>query len=77
MTKRKEYEEYLNDLYDSYECMINTEHCWGGNDKTPEQQHRALILARKGLYGTVLRLHDPIAFTVGFNDWKIDKHSTL
>jgi len=73
MTKRKQYEEYLNELYDVDTCLEQTEHCWAGNDKTPAQKTSALRVAKEGRYGTVLRLYDPIAFTVGYNDWKLNK----
>ena len=28
---------------------------------------------RKGLYGTMLRKHDPTAFNVGYNEWRRKK----
>lgn len=54
---RKEYEEYLNNL-------------------NSEIQFKDFILGgklRNGLYGKLLRKYDPIAFEVGFNDWKREK----
>ncbi len=70
MTKRNQYENYLNGLFTSEECLEKTEHCWAGNDKTIKEKQSALNYAQNGLYGTVLRLYDQIAFTVGFNEWK-------
>ena len=70
MTSRNEYEAYLNGIYDVGMTLVNTEHCWAGNDKTLKERAEARKLAEQGLYGTVLRLYDPIAFTVGYNDWR-------
>ena len=70
MTNRGEYENYLNELYDSETCLEKTEHCWAGNDKTKDEKESALMIAQQGQYGTVIRFYDPIEFTVGYNDWK-------
>ena len=70
---KKAYEEYLNNLYSRGETLELTEHCWYGNDKTPREKTSARYLASQALYGTCLRKHDPIAFQVGFQDWKISK----
>jgi hypothetical protein len=70
MTNRSEYENYLNELYDSETCLEKTEHCWAGNDKTKDEKESALRLAELSQYGTVLRYYDPIAFIVGYNEWK-------
>ena len=69
LKKDREYVEYLNTLYTIEEVIEKTEHCWAGNDKTPQQQRNALFLARAGDYGTVLFKYDRIAFNVGFNEW--------
>jgi len=71
MTKsKKEYEDHLNNLYSIYDCLKNTEHCWAGNDKTFAQKKGARLLAEAGHYGTVLKKYDPIAFNVGYNEWR-------
>ena len=72
-TNRKEYEQYLNELYDSETCLEKTEHCWAGNDKTKTEKRLSLNLAVQGMYGTVLRRYDQIAFTVGYNEWKLER----
>jgi hypothetical protein len=69
MSKRTEYEEYLNELYDMETVLDETEHCWAGNDKSEVDKATARSLAEQGMYGTVLKKFDPIAFNVGFNDW--------
>lgn len=68
---RKAYEEYLNDSFSPNYTRRHTEHCWAGDDKTPAQKRSALRLANKGLYGTILRKHDPIAFEVGYQEWSL------
>ena len=54
MKTKKEYEIYLNSI---------------GASLSPEE----FIIGgkfRRGKYGTMLRKYDPIAFEVGFNEWK-------
>jgi|GEM_PF-6666919 len=67
---KKEFDEYLNSQFTSKEVMDNTEHCWAGNDKTPDQKNRAKLLARAGNYAKCLKQFDPVAYNVAFNDWK-------
>lgn len=56
---RGAYEQWLNDLSDTVE-----EGAWwmGGI-------HRIYHKSRKQ-YGTALRKHDPIAFEVGYKEWR-------
>lgn len=51
---KKEYEKYLNEIG----LSLDEDHFIIGGKK------------RKGKYGTMLRKHDPIAFSVGYNDWR-------
>lgn len=51
---RKAYEKYLNELSDS---ICEEVFIMGGK-------------MRHEKYGTALRKHDPIAFEVGFQEWK-------
>lgn len=67
---RKAYEQDLNKLHNPQAVLELTEHCWAGKDKRPTHQRRARRLAEMGLYGTVLKEFDPIAFNVGYNEWK-------
>lgn len=55
------YEKYLNELRPSYDSEL-----WiiGGCDK-----RRTYYPNR---YGTALKANDPIAFQVGFNEWKLN-----
>ena len=57
---KKNYEEYLNDLYSN--CII-LEECPGIYDYLPKP------LLERGKLGTCLRKHDPIQFEVGFDEW--------
>ena len=49
------------------------------NENSPEVESESWIiggkrrerLAANQKYGTALKLHDPIAFQVGYNDWKL------
>jgi len=56
---KKVYEEYLNDLY-------------YGQDISEGQYSyiNAIRLLRVGKLGTALRKHDPIAFYVGYSEWR-------
>jgi hypothetical protein len=53
------------------------------NDNSPEQGSDKWIIGGtirmaamwKQEYGTALRKHDPIAFEVGYNEWKRNKNS--
>lgn len=54
MKTKKEYENYLNSIGTS---LSEEEFIIGGK-------------FRRGKYGTMLRKYDPIAFEVGFNEWK-------
>ena len=54
MKTKKEYEIYLNSIGAS---LSQEEFIIGGK-------------FRRGKYGTMLRKYDPIAFEVGFNEWK-------
>lgn len=51
---KKEYENYLNEIGLSLD------------------EDRFIIGGKKrnGKYGAMLRKHDPIAFSVGYNDWR-------
>lgn len=62
MTK-KQYEEYLNDLYagDGETCLNHLAYIVKHHPRT-----RTTALA--GKYGTLLRRYDPIAFEVGKRD---------
>ena len=54
MKTRKQYELFLNDL-------------------GFEDDEEKMIIGgklRRGKYGTMMRKYDPIAFEVGFNEWK-------
>jgi hypothetical protein len=54
------YEKYLNDLY-------------YGQDISGFPEYQYLLkkqLLQKGKLGTVLRKDDPIAFEIGFSEWK-------
>ena len=60
MTKtRKDYEEYLNEIYSPDEAL----------DVGAYMLPRAKRLLNEGKYGFALRKYDPIAFNVGFNEW--------
>jgi DNA-directed RNA polymerase subunit RPC12/RpoP len=61
---QKEYEAYLNDLY--YGTDLNED------ERYVYLSDRAFRLLRKGKLGTALRKYDPIAFNVGFGEWKGD-----
>ena len=65
---KKDFEEYLNEMFSVSDTLRKTEHCWAGNDKTPTQKYSARKLALEAKYGTVLRRFDPIAFEVEYND---------
>lgn len=67
---KTEYEKYLNNLHNIDVVMELTEHCWAGNDKSSIDKKCAKSYAKRGMYGTVLRKYDPIAFEVGYNEWK-------
>lgn len=54
---RKAYEEYLNELSDS---ICEEAFIMGGKK-------------RRGKYGTAQRKYDPIAFEIGFHEWKLDQ----
>lgn len=56
------YEKYLNDLYYGQDLWG-----YGISDYTYLNAPRLLI---KGKLGTALRKHDPIAFNVGFDEWR-------
>jgi hypothetical protein len=61
-TTRKAYEKYLNSL-----ALDNADgkYIIGG---------RLRIEAFSLNYGTAIRKHDPIAFEVGYNEWKLNQH---
>ena len=69
---KKEYEEYLNNLYDFHTCRDLTEHCWAGNDKSHQAKQSALKLGLQCKYGTILKRFDPIAFEVGYQEWRMN-----
>ena len=57
MTKtRRNYERHLNEMSVSYEM------CWIGG--------RNIFYDQRCKYGSSMRKHDPIAFEVGFNEWR-------
>jgi len=55
---RDEYEEYLNELGCPDEDMAP-------DGRVPHSHMLA--------YGAWLRIHDPIAFNVGFNEWMLER----
>ena len=58
MKTKKDYEEYLNDLYSPYEAWDIGRYMYK-ND-----------VGYINKYGTKLRKSDPVAFQVGFNEWE-------
>lgn len=58
---KKDYENYLSEIYPSYEPFMDYL-CIGS-----KQTKNAL---NRGSYGFILRKKDPIAFEVGFSEWK-------
>ena len=56
---RKEYEEYLNEVGKS---LPEEEFIIGGKQRP-----------YWGKYGSFIRRYDPIAFEVGYSDWKREK----
>lgn len=56
---KKEYEQYLN------ECSPAQ-----GSDEWIIGGVIRMALMWRSKYGTAIRKHDPIAFEVGFNEWK-------
>lgn len=54
---RKEYEEYLNGLYDPWEAWKKGQYMYKNN--------QGYIMK----YGSTLRRKDPTAFEVGFREW--------
>lgn len=57
--KKKDYEEYLNELsppFESDDWIIVGKHRYKPNG-----------------YGTQIRKYDPIAFNVGYHEWKLNK----
>ena len=57
---RKNYEDYLNDIYNIDE----------GLDVGEYMLPQAKRLLMSGKYGSALRKYDPVAFNVGFNEWQ-------
>lgn len=58
---KKQYEEYLNEIG---EGLSEEEFIIGGK-------------MRNGKYGTMLKKYDPIAFNVGYNEWKQNQFSII
>ena len=58
---KKQYEEYLNEIG---EVLSEEEFIIGGK-------------MRNGKYGTMLKKYDPIAFNVGYNEWKQNQFSII
>jgi hypothetical protein len=56
---RKNYESFLNDLYNAGTAL-----------EIGEYMLKAKRLLSEGKYGTALRKYDPIAFEIGFKEWK-------
>ncbi len=65
--KRKEtkddYERYLNDMYYHQDIWMN------GVGRYSYMNAPRLL--KQGKLGTALRRHDPIAFNVGYREWKV------
>jgi hypothetical protein len=68
---KKDYRNHLDGLFSNEEIMELTEHCWAGNDKTKKEKQHGYRLAYTGRYGRCLELFDPVAFHVGYNEWKL------
>lgn len=58
MFSKKDFEEHLNELG----CPTHENPDYGGRVSSK----------MVGKYGTWLRRHDPTAFEVGFNEWKLE-----
>lgn len=59
MKTKKQFEEYLNEI-------------------APDDHSDDWIIGgkrRRGKYGASLRKHDPIAFEVGFREWKCENEN--
>jgi len=61
---RGAYEQYLNELFPEYNeermAYLLTK------SRKPTKMRKALD---RGNYGKLLRLHDPVAFSVGYGEW--------
>jgi hypothetical protein len=73
---RKMYEEYLNEIYDQnwgpLEYVTNK-----GRGRSTTTKSKLINYALGKRLGTVLRKFDPIAFNVGFNDFKKERNKSL
>lgn len=62
MKKTKDnYESYLNEMFPYYEPFM---------EYLTTKSTRVRNALDRASYGSILRKYDPIAFEVGFNDWK-------
>lgn len=68
---KKSYEEYLNSIYDFHSCRDATEYLWSSKVEA-RQRNKVLKLGLQCKYGTILRTYDPIAFEVGYNEYKLN-----
>lgn len=59
---KKDYEEYLNDMFRGQDLYDD------GRGKYSYMNSKKLL--RAGKMGTALRKHDPVAFEVGFREWR-------
>lgn len=64
---KKSYEEWLNVESSTYESVVYLTNPSRGKYLKPQSLKTSLY---EGRYGTILRKYDPIAFEVGFNDYK-------
>lgn len=72
---KKEYEQYLNEYYGDMDFETTREELIymtvksraGGHISSPTLNLRI----RQKKCGQVIRKYDPIAFNVGFNEWKL------
>lgn len=58
---RQNYESHLNEMHPYYEPFM---------EYLCTKSRKARTTLDCAGYGTMLRKHDPIAFNVGFNEWK-------
>lgn len=61
---KKEYENFLNGLFTYEDIYFNHPYLLRKGNRGANK------LAESGLYGTLLKKFDPIAFNVGFNEWE-------
>lgn len=65
----KKYIEYLNGIYSPYQIFDNFQYLIkNGHDEN---------LAAQGRYGDLLKKNDPIAFNVGYGEFKLQNKTKL